>query len=127
METILIRGGTVVLGHRVSHQDLLIKGEKIATIGDLSDLRADKTLDAEGLLVLPGGVDTHVHFNDVFMSTISVHDYYTGTLAAAFGGTTTVLDYVGHPVEQVIRLQGSIDLPVIDLGQLAMVTLASTV
>jgi len=93
METTLIRGGTVVLGHSVSQQDLLIKGETIAAIGDLMDLRADKTLDAEGLLVLPGGVDTHVHFNDVFMNTISVHDYYTGTLAAAFGGTTTVLDF----------------------------------
>ncbi|MCK5652345.1 MAG: amidohydrolase family protein, partial [Gemmatimonadetes bacterium] len=50
-------------------------------------------IDAKGLLVLPGGVDTHVHFNDVFMGTVSVHDYRTGTLAAAFGGTTTVIDF----------------------------------
>jgi dihydropyrimidinase len=93
MKTTLIRAGTVVLGHSVSQQDLLIKGERIAAIGDLSGVRPDETLDAGGLLVLPGGVDTHVHFNDVFMNTISVHDYYTGTLAAAFGGTTTVLDF----------------------------------
>jgi dihydropyrimidinase len=45
------------------------------------------------LLVLPGAVDTHVHFNDVFMGTVSVHDYYTGTLAAAFGGVTSVVDF----------------------------------
>jgi dihydropyrimidinase len=93
MKTILIRGGIVVVGHSVSQQDLLIKGEKIAAIGDLSYLHPDQTIDAGGLLVLPGGVDTHVHFNDVFMNTISVHDYITGTLAAAFGGTTTVLDF----------------------------------
>ena len=43
--------------------------------------------------MLPGGVDTHVHFNDVFMSTVSVHDYYAGTLAAAFGGVTSVDDF----------------------------------
>jgi dihydropyrimidinase len=93
MKTTLIRAGTLVLGHSVSQQDLLIKGERVAAIGDLSGVRSDETLDAYGLLVLPGGVDTHVHFNDVFMNTISVHDYYTGTLAAAYGGTTTVLDF----------------------------------
>ena len=91
--TILIQGGTVVLGETVSQQDLLISGELIAAVGKLADVRADKVLDAHGLLVLPGGVDTHVHFNDVFMNTISVHDYYSGTLAAAFGGTTSVVDF----------------------------------
>ena len=93
MKTTLIRGGTLVVGHSVSQQDLLIKGERIAALGDLTDLLPDETMDAGGLLVLPGGVDTHVHFNDVFMNTISVHDYYTGTLSAAFGGTTSVLDF----------------------------------
>jgi len=93
MKTTLIQGGTVVVAGSVSQQDLLIKGEKIAAIGELSAIYADQTIDAGDLLVLPGGVDTHVHFNDVFMSTISVHDYYTGTLSAAFGGTTTVLDF----------------------------------
>jgi dihydropyrimidinase len=93
MKTTLIKGGTVAVGQSVSQQDLLIKGEKIAALGDLSDLRPDETVDAVDLLVLPGGVDTHVHFNDVFMNTISVHDYYTGTLSAAFGGTTSVIDF----------------------------------
>lgn len=93
MKTTLLRGGTLVVGQSVSQQDLLIKGEKIAAIGDLSDLNPDETVDAGHLLVLPGGVDTHVHFNDIFMSTISVHDYYTGTLSAAFGGTTSVIDF----------------------------------
>jgi dihydropyrimidinase len=92
-KTILIRGGTVVLGHSVSQQDLLIQGERIVALGDLSDHKADSTLDVTGLLVLPGAIDSHVHFNDVFMNTISVHDYYTGTLAAAYGGVTSVIDF----------------------------------
>ncbi|MCP5094480.1 MAG: dihydropyrimidinase [Chloroflexi bacterium] len=93
METTLIKNGKVVLGQTVSVQDLLIRGEKVAAVGDLSDVRADKIVDATNLLVLPGGVDTHVHFNDVFMNTISVHDYYTGTLAAVYGGTTSIIDF----------------------------------
>jgi dihydropyrimidinase len=93
MKTILIKGGTVVLGQSIAQRDLLIKGESIATVGDLSNAQADETIDADGLLVLPGGVDTHVHFNDVFMNTISVHDYYTGTLSAAYGGTTSIIDF----------------------------------
>ena len=93
MKTTLIRGGTVVLGQSVALRDILIHGETIAAVGQLSQVRADKTVDAGGLLVLPGGVDTHVHFNDEFMNTVSVHDYYTGTRAAAFGGTTSVIDF----------------------------------
>jgi len=93
MKTTKIRGGRVVLGEHVSRQDVLIKGEKVVAVGDLSDFKADETVEAEGFLVLPGGVDTHVHFNDVFMNTMSVHDYYTGTLAAAYGGTTSVIDF----------------------------------
>lgn len=91
--TTLIRGGRVVVGKTVSQQDVLIQGEEIAAIGDLGPVQADQVLDAEGLLVLPGGVDTHVHFNDVFMGTVSVHDYLTGTRAAAFGGTTSIIDF----------------------------------
>lgn len=88
-----IRGGTVVLGHTVSQTDVFIEGERIRAVGDLGDIGADEVIDAGGLLVLPGAVDTHVHFNDVFMGTVSVHDYYTGTLAAAFGGVTSIVDF----------------------------------
>lgn len=93
MKTTLIQGGTVVLGESVAPRDLLIRGETIAAVGDLTGVTADQVVDADGLLVLPGGVDTHVHFNDVFMNTISVHDYASGTRAAAFGGTTSVIDF----------------------------------
>ncbi|MFC2142675.1 dihydropyrimidinase, partial [Acidobacteriota bacterium] len=55
--------------------------------------QADRIVDADGLLVLPGAVDPHVHFNDEFMGTVSVHDFFAGTLAAAYGGVTSVIDF----------------------------------
>lgn len=89
----------MVVGDTVSRRDLLIRGETIAALGNLEGeggelaVEADRIVDAAGLLVFPGGVDTHVHFNDVFMGTVSVHDYLTGTRAAAYGGTTSVIDF----------------------------------
>jgi dihydropyrimidinase len=86
-------------GDTAARRDLLIRGEAIAALGDPEGgggelaVEADRIVDAAGLLVLPGGVDTHVHFNDVFMGTVSVHDYLTGTRAAAYGGTTSVVDF----------------------------------
>ena len=92
-KTILIKGGTTVIGDSVSQQDILIKEEKIEAIGHFSATEADEIIDATGQLVLPGAVDTHIHLNDVFMNTVSVHDYYTGMKAAAFGGVTSVIDF----------------------------------
>ncbi len=92
----LIKGGTVVLGHEVSQEDVLIQGEKIAAVGSLSNIEAASEIEASGLLVLPGAVDTHVHFNDYFMNTVSVHDFYKGTIAAAYGGVTSVVDFANQ-------------------------------
>ena len=92
-KTIRIAGGKLVVGQTVQTGDILIEGEKIAAIGDLRDIGADITMDAAGLVVLPGAVDPHVHFNDAFMNTVSIHDCETGTRAAAFGGVTTVIDF----------------------------------
>ncbi len=83
----------MVVGQSVESQDVMIRGESIDNVGDLGAAQADTVVDAEGLLVLPGAVDTHVHLNDVFMNTVSVHDYYAGTLAAAFGGVTSIIDF----------------------------------
>jgi len=96
MRTNLIRGGTVVLGQNVSQQDILIQGESISELGDLSGRKADAEIDASGLLVLPGAVDSHVHFNDEFMNTVSVHDFHKGTLAAAYGGVTSIIDFANQ-------------------------------
>jgi dihydropyrimidinase len=93
---ILIQGGIVVLGNEVSPQDVFIQGEKIVDVGDLSDMEGVDKIDATGLLVLPGAIDTHVHFNDYFMNTVSVHDYYRGTKAAAYGGVTSVVDFANQ-------------------------------
>ena len=91
--TTIIRRGTVVTSQEVSVQDILFKGERIVSIGDLADASADREFDAQGLLVLPGAVDTHVHFNDYFMNTVSVHDFFSGTRAAAYGGVTALIDF----------------------------------
>ncbi len=120
--TLLIRGGTVVVGQTFAQQDVLVRGERIVALGDLTGFRADEQVDAGGLLVLPGAVDTHVHFNDVFMNTVSVHDYYTGTLAAAHGGVTTVVDFsnqkLGEPLVDTLeyKRQEAGNLPLVDWG-----------
>ena len=89
----LIRNGLVVSEEGAIRQDVLIKGERIHRLSPAIEEQADRVFDAEGLLVLPGAVDPHVHFNDEFMGTLSVHDFFTGTLAAAHGGVTSVIDF----------------------------------
>ena len=86
--TTLIKDGTLVNAESVERADILIRGDVIAEIGDLAGRLADRVDDASGMLVFPGAVDPHVHFNDEFMGTISVHDFASGTRAAAFGGVT---------------------------------------
>ena len=94
--TTIIRGGTVVTSRSAMSLDVLIRGEQIAALGDFSQERADQVIDASGYLVLPGAVDTHVHFNDAFMKTVSVHDFAAGTRAAAFGGVTSIVDFANQ-------------------------------
>ncbi|MBN2246060.1 MAG: dihydropyrimidinase [Candidatus Aminicenantes bacterium] len=93
MSTILIKGGTVVTSWGISRQNVYIQEDKIAEVSINDYHKADLIIDASGLYILPGAVDTHVHFNDEFMGTMSVHDYYTGTLAAAYGGVTSIIDF----------------------------------
>ena len=90
----LIKNGTIVLEDKVIQGDLLIENEVIAAIGQ--DLEADggQVIDASGMVVLPGGIDVHTHFN-IDVGIRSVDDFSTGTIAAAFGGTTTIVDHMG--------------------------------
>lgn len=92
----LIKNGTLITAAETFRADILIEGEKIAAIG--ADLTAPdaRVLDAEGKLVLPGGVDVHTHFDLPMFGTVSSDDHYTGHKAAAFGGTTTVIDFVSQ-------------------------------
>jgi dihydropyrimidinase len=92
--SLLIKSGTIITASDTFQSDILIDGEKITTIGkDLENTGAN-IIDATGKLVMPGGVDPHTHFNLPMFGTVSSDDHYTGHKAAAFGGTTTVLDFV---------------------------------
>src|SRR3990170_7708263 len=94
MSHTLIRGGNLVSATESRQADLLIDGETIAAVGE--DLAAPDAavVDASGKLVLPGGIDPHTHFDLPMFDTVSSDDHYTGHKAAAFGGTTTVMDFV---------------------------------
>lgn len=94
MSSLIIRGGTVVTADDVFDADVLVRDGRIAALG--SGLSADRTYDAGGRLVLPGGVDAHTHLEypvDGF-TTRTADDFHTGTVSAAFGGTTTIIDFV---------------------------------
>ena len=108
-KSILIRGGTLVTDQAVSKQDVLIRNETIAAVEHGLDGSADEVVDASGLLVLPGAVDPHIHFNERNKGQVGVHDYLTGGRAAAFGGTTTVIDFAdqihGEPLLSVLDVK----------------------
>jgi dihydropyrimidinase len=92
--SILIKSGTLITAADTFQADVLVEGEAISSIG--TDLKAPEAevVDASGKLILPGGVDPHTHFDLPMFGTVSSDDHYTGHKAAAFGGTTTVLDFV---------------------------------
>jgi len=94
---LLIKSGTLVTHEGSFRSNLLIDGEKISKVG--ADLAAPdaEVVDARGKLVMPGGVDPHTHFDLEMFDTVSSDDHYTGHKAAAFGGTTTVMDFVPQP------------------------------
>jgi dihydropyrimidinase len=96
---ILIKSGTLLTASETFEADILIAGEKIAAIGRDFETQGLEILDAKGKLVLPGGVDPHTHFDLPMFDTVSSDDHYSGHKAAAFGGTTTVIDFVpqDHP------------------------------
>jgi dihydropyrimidinase len=90
----LIKNGTLVTVSETFEADILIEDEKISLIGkDLKHPNAE-IVDATGKLILPGGIDPHVHLDLPMFGTVSSDDHYTGHKAAAFGGTTTVMDFV---------------------------------
>ncbi len=91
-----IKNGTLVTAETSFKSDILIEDELIIQIAESIDVDDAEVIDAAGKLVLPGGVDPHVHLNLEMAGTVSSDDYYTGGKAAAFGGTTTVIDFVSH-------------------------------
>jgi dihydropyrimidinase len=93
----LVRGGRIVTSSATFDGDVLIDGEIIEAVGSLPEARADRVIDATGMLVLPGGVDPHTHLDAPLKGTITADDFYSGTVAAAVGGTTTIIDF---PVQE---------------------------
>src|SRR6476660_4472853 len=89
---LVIRGGTIATAEKTFRADVGIEGERIAALGD--GLSAPRVIDASGKLVLPGGVDSHCHIEQLSsMGVMCADDFYTATVSAAFGGTTTVMSF----------------------------------
>jgi len=92
--SILIKNGRIITAVDDYHADIFIENDTISVIGNNLTMSADKVIDASGKLVLPGGIDPHVHLEMPFMGTHSSDDYETGTRAALHGGTTTVIEFI---------------------------------
>lgn len=92
--SILIKNGRIITASDDYIADIFIEGEQIQTIGSGLHVKADIEINAAGKLVMPGGIDPHVHLDMPFMGTFSSDNYESGTRAALFGGTTTVIDFI---------------------------------
>ena len=89
----LIKNGTIVTASDQYSGDVLVEDERITVIGTALEMSADKVIDASGKYVLPGGIDVHTHLDMPFGGATSADDFESGTIAAAFGGTTSVVDF----------------------------------
>jgi dihydropyrimidinase len=100
----LIRNGTIVTATDTYAADIGINGGKISAIAaQLPTENAGRVIDAAGRLVMPGGIDVHTHLDMPFGGTTSADDFETGTIAAAFGGTTTLIDFAIQYKGQTLR------------------------
>src|SRR3954464_11156495 len=89
----LIKNGRIVTAVDDYKADILIEDERVSVIGAKLEMEADVIIDASNKLVIPGGIDPHTHMELPFAATQSSDDFFTGTRAAAFGGTTTIIDF----------------------------------
>src|SRR3954454_22517235 len=111
MSTTLITGGTVVNATGTAAADVLVDGETIAAVlapgwsllgADLAG-SVDSVVDAAGKYVIPGGIDAHTHMEMPFGGTNASDTFDTGTRAAAFGGTTTIIDFAIQRTGEVVQ------------------------
>ncbi|MGH8947994.1 MAG: amidohydrolase family protein, partial [Acidimicrobiia bacterium] len=97
MARTVIKGGTVVTATEQSLADVLVDGEKVAALASSGthdwESGADEIIDATGKYVMPGGIDVHTHMELPFGGTFAADTFETGTRAAAWGGTTTIIDF----------------------------------
>jgi dihydropyrimidinase len=99
----LIKGGTVVTATETLNADVLIVDEKVSAIALDLDIEADTVIDASNRYVMPGGVDPHTHMDLPFGGSFCSDDFGTGTRAAAFGGTTTIVDFALQDAGEGLR------------------------
>ncbi len=104
--SVLIKNGRIITADADYTADIFIEDETISTIGKNLNVQADTVIDAAGKLVMPGGIDPHVHLDMPFMGTYSSDSYETGTRAALYGGTTMVIDFIlqkqGHSLNDAL-------------------------
>ncbi len=108
--TTYIKGGTVITATGVHDHDVLVDGEKIVAVvtpgsamAVSAEGGAESVLDATGKYVVPGGLDAHTHMELPFGGTVSADDFESGTRAAAWGGTTTIIDFAVQAHGQDVR------------------------
>jgi dihydropyrimidinase len=103
---VLIVNGTVVGATGATPMDVLVDGERIAALyapGGASGVTAERTIDAAGKYVVPGGIDVHTHMELPFGGTFASDTFETGTRAAAWGGTTTIIDFAVQRTGEVVQ------------------------
>ena len=91
--SVLIKSGRIVTAADDYVGDVFIDNGTISLIGESLDVTADKTIDAAGKLVIPGAIDPHTHIELPFGGTVTCDDFTSGTVSAAFGGTTCLVDF----------------------------------
>ena len=100
----IIKNATIVTAVDTTRADVGISDGKVSAIAvQLSAENATRTIDASNHLLLPGGIDVHTHLDMPFGGTKSADDFQTGTIAAAFGGTTTLIDFAIQYKGQTLR------------------------
>src|SRR3954449_11666557 len=121
--SVLIKGGRIITASDDYVGDIYADNGTVTTIGRSLDVEADKVIDASGKYVIPGAIDPHTHIEMFFGGTTTCDDFTSGTVAAAFGGTTSLIDFCmqapGTPFPQALEnYMEKIDRakPVIDVG-----------
>ena len=127
---VVVKGGTIVSPEGKRRADVLIEGDAIAAVGrDVGGADVDEVIDASNRLVLPGLVDVHTHLDCPVDDLVTADDFTSGTIAAALGGTTTIVDFAINFRPE--RVQDSLEKwlhkldtnpPVIDVGFHMIVT-----
>jgi dihydropyrimidinase len=120
--SLLIKNGTIVNASDIYRGDVYVERDVVTTIGTDLQMPADRTIDASGRYVIPGGIDCHTHLDMPFGGTTSADDFESGTIAAAFGGTTSIVDfaiqYRGQTLQHALEawMQKAEGKAVIDYG-----------